>query len=61
VTDPRPNKHPGVGPMIPCACGCGLMIQEFDKDGRQRKYVNGHNVRALWRRLRESGAVPVQP
>ena len=32
-------------PMIPCACGCGIMIKSKDKYARDNKYVNGHNGR----------------
>lgn len=28
-----------------CACGCGTIIRKYDKCGRERKYVNGHNFR----------------
>lgn len=28
--------------MIPCACGCGTMIPNRDKYGRDRRYVNHH-------------------
>ena len=30
-------------PLIPCACGCGQQITRYDKWGRPRKYVSGHN------------------
>jgi hypothetical protein len=28
---------------IPCACGCGTLINEFDKKNRKRKYILGHH------------------
>lgn len=28
---------------IQCACGCGTIINRYSKDGRERKYVQGHN------------------
>ena len=28
--------------LIPCACGCGELIMNFDKKGRERKFLNGH-------------------
>lgn len=28
---------------IECACGCGKKIKKFDKSGRERGYINGHN------------------
>ena len=57
----KTEKPDGLGDMIACGCGCGQTFREFDKDGRQRKYVNGHNVRDLWRRLKSLGALPAQP
>lgn len=32
---------------ISCACGCGGQIETPDSKGRNRRYVNGHNRRAL--------------
>lgn len=32
-----------------CACGCGTLIQAFDKRGRPRKYVHGHNGQGIKR------------
>lgn len=34
---PRPQT------LIGCACGCGTMIEPFDRYGRPRRYVNHHN------------------
>lgn len=31
--------------QIPCACGCGTIIDSFDSYGRSRKYVNHHAAR----------------
>lgn len=31
---------------IQCACGCGAAIDEFDRWGRRRRFVSGHNGRA---------------
>lgn len=31
--------------LIPCACGCGNLLPNFDKQGRPRKYLLGHNAR----------------
>ena len=31
--------------LIPCACGCGLLIESKDKWGRYRRFVIGHNMR----------------
>lgn len=28
---------------IPCGCGCGRTIDKYDYQGRQRRYVAGHN------------------
>lgn len=32
-----------VNPLIECACGCGGKLNKFDKDGRLRRYINGHS------------------
>ena len=32
-------------PEILCACGCGTIIKNKDKYGRDKKYQNGHNAR----------------
>lgn len=29
--------------LIPCLCGCGGMIQNFDRDGKPLRYLLGHN------------------
>ncbi len=29
--------------LIPCECGCGEQLEEFDSQGRIRKFVIGHN------------------
>ena len=35
-----PNEpNPNVG----CACGCGAQFARYDKSGRPRRYVSGHN------------------
>ena len=31
--------------IISCACGCGLLIKNKDRYGRDKKYENGHNGR----------------
>lgn len=42
--------------LIPCACGCGEMIENFDSKGRPRKYVKGHNGRNKhWKWRKNSG------
>lgn len=40
-------------PQIPCACGCGTTIDRYDRYGRPRDYVSGHN--ATRRRSAASG------
>lgn len=30
---------------VACACGCGTTFDRFDKAGRPRRFVSGHNVR----------------
>ena len=32
-------------PMVPCACGCGILIKSKDKYGRDKRYISGHNGR----------------
>jgi hypothetical protein len=44
------DKDKGSGPMIPCACGCGKLLQQFDGRNRERMYLQGHNVKALFAR-----------
>lgn len=29
--------------IIQCACGCGTMIERYSKNGRERRFVVGHN------------------
>lgn len=31
--------------MTPCACGCGVLIEPFDRKNRPRQFANGHNAR----------------
>lgn len=38
----RQNPHEP-NPLIPCACGCGEMFPRFDRSGRPRSFINGHN------------------
>lgn len=30
---------------IQCACGCGIQFKKYDRIGRPRKYISGHNLR----------------
>ena len=42
----------GCGPLIPCACGCGKTLTQFDYRGRERAYLPGHQFKPYWvRRL----------
>ena len=38
----KPNE-----PNLPvvCACGCGYIFPKYDKSGRPRKYISGHNMK----------------
>lgn len=37
-------RLPGeVNPTVPCACGCGTVLERFDESGRPRRFVSGHN------------------
>jgi hypothetical protein len=31
-------------PQVPCACGCGRTLAKYDKQGRLRRYISGHNA-----------------
>jgi 5-methylcytosine-specific restriction endonuclease McrA len=31
--------------IVKCACGCGKDLDKFDKKGRERKFISGHNFR----------------
>lgn len=33
--------------MITCKCGCNIEISGFDKRGRKREYIHGHNKRGI--------------
>jgi 5-methylcytosine-specific restriction endonuclease McrA len=39
------GKAPKLKEQIPCACGCGTLIDPVDRYGRSRRYVNGHAAR----------------
>lgn len=32
-------------PLVSCACGCGEHFNKFDKEGRARKFISGHNFK----------------
>lgn len=39
------NRRPGESnPEIACACGCGGTLHKFDKGGRPRRFISGHNT-----------------
>lgn len=50
--DLRPPAAPN--PVIPCACGCGESLLQFDESGRPRTYINLHWVKrhGSWNRGR---------
>lgn len=31
--------------LLRCACGCETQLRQFDKYGRERKYISGHNMK----------------
>lgn len=33
--------------LVACACGCGQIINKYDKCGRERGYVSGHNSKTI--------------
>ena len=40
------QRNPGeANETISCACGCGQTLQKFDKLGRPRRFVSGHNMK----------------
>lgn len=39
--------------MIPCACGCGKLRPNVDDAGHQRRFIIGHNTKALWKDPKE--------
>ena len=34
-------------PDIECQCGCGILIKSKDKYGRNKSFVNGHNLSSI--------------
>lgn len=36
----RPKEK---NPLLRCACGCGTQFKKYDKSGRPRRYITGHN------------------
>lgn len=41
----RDRRLPGeANPTITCACGCGETFDRYDKSGRPRRFVSGHNA-----------------
>lgn len=45
------NELKPEGPEIACACGCGKTLEQFDRWGRERNYLPGHNIRAALKAL----------
>lgn len=39
------GREPQSRALIPCACGCGAMIESIDRYGRERRYINHHHRR----------------
>lgn len=39
------RRHGEDNPVIACACGCGETFLKFDRGGRPRRFVTGHNGR----------------
>ena len=37
----RPDEP---NPAIACGCGCGETFRKYDRDGRPRRFVTGHNM-----------------
>jgi hypothetical protein len=38
------RRHGEGNPVVHCACQCGQEFPKFDRSGRPRRYVSGHNV-----------------
>lgn len=39
------QQLPGeANPLVACACGCGGSMDRFDRYGRPRQYLSGHNL-----------------
>ncbi len=48
-------RKPGEGnPMVYCECGCGESFEKYDKVGRPRRFVNGHNAKGRLSLLQET-------
>lgn len=43
--------------MVPCACGCGQLIEQHDSKGRLRTYVRGHNQSGKHWKWREKDGI----
>jgi hypothetical protein len=41
---PERRRHGEANQPISCACGCKTAFLKFDRSGRPRRYVSGHNV-----------------
>ena len=39
------SKKFKTSPLIECSCGCGEKLTLYDTEGRERKYLSGHNGR----------------
>lgn len=40
-------RDPGEpNPLVSCECGCGEEFERYDGEGRPRRFVSGHNLRA---------------
>lgn len=47
-SEPSILRRPGEeNQFITCACGCGAVFCKYDKQGRPRKFVSGHNLKEL--------------
>jgi len=44
----RGLREPGEpNPTVACSCGCGTTFARYDRDGRPRRFVSGHNGRKV--------------
>lgn len=51
------QSEDGFGPQIPCGCGCGKTMTKFDRNGRERKYLNGHYMKFIQKLAESTGAL----
>jgi hypothetical protein len=51
----RHSKNLAPAPRVPCACGCGTLIDAIDPYGRPRRYANFHGKKGLRKNSERTG------